>query len=133
MNTPLRQINLFADIANAYAEAPGGVLDNASLYAVVAEGMGTTKEALDARIPIGRAGVPRSTIKRKIRWYQQTLKQLGILEHVPGARGVWQLSEKAGKDLHRAALASRWWPSTLTWASPFGAHIKMSSDASTNR
>jgi DNA modification methylase len=103
MNTPLRQINLFADIANAYAEAPGGVLDNASLYADVAEGMGTTKEALDASIPIGRAGVPRSTLKRKIRWYQQTLKQLGILEHVPGARGVWQLSEKAGKDLHRSA------------------------------
>ncbi len=103
MNSSLRQINLFADIANAYAEAPGGVLDNASLYAVVAEGMGTTKEALDTRIPIGRAGVPRSTIKRKIRWYQQTLKQLGILEHVPGARGIWQLSEKAGKDLHRAA------------------------------
>ncbi|MBU2758650.1 DNA methyltransferase [Acidithiobacillus sulfurivorans] len=103
MNAQPQQISLFAEIASAYAASTDGVLDNDSLYSTVAERIGTTPEALGTRTPIGRAGVPRSTVKRKIRWYQQTLKQLGIIEHVPGERGVWQLSENAGKDLHRAA------------------------------
>ena len=103
MNAQPQQISLFAEIASAYAASPGGVLDNESLYSTVAVRIGTTPEAMDTRTPIGRAGVPRSTVKRRIRWYQQTLKQLGIIEHVPGERGVWQLSENAGKDLHRAA------------------------------
>ena len=102
MNAQPLQISLFAEVAGAYAAAPCGVLDNESLYATVAERIGTTLEAMDTRTPIGRAGVPRSTVKRKIRWYQQTLKQLEVIEHVPGERGVWRLSEHAGKDLHRA-------------------------------
>ncbi|MDA8151510.1 MAG: DNA methyltransferase [Acidithiobacillus sp.] len=103
MNANPLQISLFAEVAGAYAASPCGVLDNDALYATVAAHIGASPEAMDARAPIGRAGVPRSTVKRRIRWYQQTLKQLGIIEHVPGERGVWQLSENAGKYLHRAA------------------------------
>ena len=106
-STSSLQISLFTEVAGAYAAAPCGVLDNESLYATVAERIGTTLEAMDTRTPIGRAGVPRSTVKRKIRWYQQTLKQLEVIEHVPGERGVWRLSEHAGKDLHRAASGIR--------------------------
>ncbi len=101
-STPSLQISLFAEVAGVYAESYGGVLDNDSLYSKVAARIGTTPGALDVLTPIGRAGVPRSTAKRKIRWYQQTLKQLGVIEHA-GKRGVWRLSENAGKDLHRAA------------------------------
>ena len=106
MNVHPLQISLFAEVAGAYAASPCGVLDNESLYATVADRIGTTRDAMDMRTPIGRAGVPRSTAKRKIRWYQQTLKQLGVIEHVPGERGVWRLSENAGKDLHRAAAGA---------------------------
>ncbi|MEB8520727.1 hypothetical protein OW567_04275, partial [Acidithiobacillus ferriphilus] len=80
-STPSLQISLFAEVAGVYAESYGGVLDNDSLYSKVAARIGTTPGALDVLTPIGRAGVPRSTAKRKIRWYQQTLKQLGVIEH----------------------------------------------------
>lgn len=97
------QPDLFAHVGAAYAEAPDGSLDNQALYNLVAERAGIDAESLDARIPIGQAGAQRSPLKRKIRWHQQTLKTLGVIERVPGERGIWRLTEKAGKDLHRAA------------------------------
>lgn len=99
----MNQLSLFAHVGAAYAEAPGGVLDNANLYSAVAERAGINSEALDAREPIGISGSLRSPAKRKIRWYQQTLKQLGVIERVEGERGLWRLTEPAGKDLHKAA------------------------------
>jgi len=97
------QQDLFAHVGAAYAEAPDGALDNAGLYNLVAERAGIDAEKLDTRVPIGHAGALRSPLKRKIRWYQQTLKSLGVIERVPGERGIWRLTEKAGKDLHKAA------------------------------
>lgn len=97
------QPDLFAHVGCAYAEAEGGTLDNAALYNQVAERAGVDIAKLDARVPIGNAGALRSPLKRKIRWYQQTLKQLGVIERIPGERGIWRLTENAGKDLHKAA------------------------------
>lgn len=97
------QPDLFAHMGAAYAEAPGGALDNDALYGLVAERAGIDAGSLDARVPIGQAGALRSPLKRKIRWYQQTLKGLGVIERVPGERGIWRLTEKAGKDIHQAA------------------------------
>lgn len=101
MRSKALQMDLFAQISAAYADAPGGTLDNATLYGWVATRTGMTPDVLDARTPIGRAAIPRSTVKRKVRWYQQTLKQLGVIEHVPSERGIWRLTETAGKDLHQ--------------------------------
>lgn len=97
------QPDLFAHVGAAYSEAPEGALDNETLYSLVADRAGIGADRLDARVPIGHAGALRSPIKRKIRWYQQTLKSLGVIERVPGERGIWRLTEKAGKDLHKAA------------------------------
>ncbi len=55
---------------------------------------------MNARSPIGAAGDLHSTTRRSIRWQQQSLKALGVLERVEGARGVWQLTEKAKKGLN---------------------------------
>lgn len=96
------QPDLFAHVGAAYAEAPEDAIDNDALYNLVAERAGIGRDSLEARVPIGHAGALRSPIKRKIRWYQQTLKSLGVIERVPGERGIWRLTEKAGKDLHRA-------------------------------
>lgn len=97
------QLDLFAHVAASYAEAHDGALDNAALYGKVADRAGIGLAYLDARAPIGNAGALRSPVKRKIRWYQQTLKQLGVIERIPGERGIWRLTEKAGKDIHKAA------------------------------
>jgi len=50
-----------------------------------------------ARKPVGQAGKPYNLFERKVRWHQQTLKRMGVLEHVD--RGVWRLSNQARKDL----------------------------------
>jgi DNA modification methylase len=97
------QLDLFAHVASAYADAPNATLDNAALYAQIAQRAGVTEEAMDATVAIGADGEKRSPIKRTIRWHQQSLKALGVIEHVEGARGLWRLSESAGERLHKAA------------------------------
>lgn len=97
------QLDLFAHVAASYAEAPDGALNNAALYGSVADRAGIELAEMEARVPIGAAGSLRSPTKRKIRWYQQTLKQLGVIEHVEGERGIWRLTVNAGKELHKAA------------------------------
>lgn len=101
------QLNLFDHVLEAYADAPEGMLDTAGLYARVAQQGGIGSEAMQARIPIGAAAKLHSPFKRKVRWYQQTLKHLGLIERVPGARGIWRLTEKFGKSLHRSAAGVR--------------------------
>jgi len=96
------QLDLFPHVAAAYADA-AGTLDNATLYKTVAQRAGIAEGELHARVPIGSAGARRSTLTRKIRWVQQTLKQLRVIERVDGERGIWKLTEHAGKDLDRVA------------------------------
>lgn len=115
---PKRQLNLFAEVASVYAESPDQAVDNESLYAEVATRAGISAEILNGRKPIGRDGTLRSTIKRRIRWYQQTLKQLGVIEHTED-RGVWRLSENAGNDLNRAATGVK----LVAFSTEFGVAI----------
>lgn len=100
------QLDLFAHVAEAYAAA-GGALDNETLYRSVARRAGLDEGALHETRPIGRAASPRSPIKRRIRWYQQTLKTLGVLRRVPGQRGLWELTESARDGLMRARRGVR--------------------------
>lgn len=84
--------DLVAHVTEAYIEADGE-LCNDQLYSAVADRAGIPAAALNERSPIGQDGTPRSTIKRAIRWRQQELKALGLIERVPGRRGVWRLAE----------------------------------------
>lgn len=97
---PPTQLDLFAAITTAYTDSTGS-LHNSELYGRVAALAGLREEDLDALTPIGKAGTPRSPLKRKIRWFQQSLKAMGVLERVEGERGIWRLTEKAGKDIDR--------------------------------
>ncbi|WP_205836414.1 site-specific DNA-methyltransferase [Iodobacter violaceini] len=96
------QLDLFSHVSNAYVQAGDEAISNASLYVVVAEKLGRP-ELLNIKTPVGSSGEMHNLIKRKIRWFQQTLKQLGVIERVQGERGVWRLTEAVGKDLHKAA------------------------------
>ena len=89
-------------VLEAYAQAENGVLDNETLYQQLAHDQQIEADAFARTEPIGKGRVSHSPLKRKVRWFQQSLKMLGILERVPDQRGVWALSEKAGKSLHKA-------------------------------
>lgn len=94
------QLDLFSTVMHAYAERKEP-LTNKELYQRVADVAKLSEDVTKARAPVGAAGVERNLYERKIRWYQQTLKAAGILDRVPGERGVWALAGKASKDLSR--------------------------------
>jgi DNA modification methylase len=81
-----KQIDLF-DIAQAYAGT--STLSNKSLYKKVAP------NSNDSVQPVGKCGQKHNILNRKIRWYQQDLKRLGLLEP-SGNRSEWRLTD-AGK------------------------------------
>lgn len=94
------QLELF-HVQEAYAKADKP-LSNEELYDSVAELAGIPKSALNEQSEIGKAKIKRSKLKRQIRWYQQTLKSMNLLQKVDGERGVWELSSKTKKGLHEA-------------------------------
>lgn len=94
-----RQLDLFAAVLHSYTAEHGGTLDNATLYRQAAQHAGIDEEAFEERTEVGVAGKRYSLPKRAVRWHQQTLKAAGILERVPDERGVWRLTQSAGKDL----------------------------------
>lgn len=98
----MKQMDLFKVIKDAYSSAPDGRLSNAQLYEQVISATGQSPASFHQKSPVGVAGAMHSTNKRKIRWYQQTLKSMGAITNVEGERGVWQLAEPQGKELHRA-------------------------------
>lgn len=96
----MQQLDLFQAVLESY-QANAGRLTNEQLYREVALRAKLDDADMNSLVPIGKSGTPRNVIKRKLRWWQQSAKQAGILRHVPGQRGVWELTEKAGKDLHK--------------------------------
>ena len=98
--TRVIQLSLF-HVAEAYAQTQGKGVANGEIYRSVANAAGLCVDDLNTRQPIGEANALRSPVRRKIRWYQQTLKHLGVIEHVPGQRGVWRLAHDAGQGLHK--------------------------------
>lgn len=89
------QGELFAKVAFAYAEAENGRLNNSALYQRVGD-----PDALKRKDPVGKDGQLHSLEARKIRWVQQTMKRLGLLQRV--SPGVWGLSHQIKEQLHQA-------------------------------
>jgi Uncharacterized protein conserved in archaea len=94
------QLGLFDYAAEAYADA--GCMDNESLYRKVADRAGLSCDVLKSTAPVGEDGKEYNLFKRKLRWHQQTLKQLGLIERVGGSRGLWKLTDAGEKKLRRA-------------------------------
>lgn len=88
------QLDLFSSVVSAYVQA-GQELSNEQLYSFVADKHGLTDDDF-ATSPVGTAAAPVSRLKRKIRWYQQTLKHAGVIERIDGKRGVWELVDGNG-------------------------------------
>lgn len=95
------QLDLFAEITNVYAA--NAVVHNSDLYAALVAKGAIDAARLSHKTPIGEAGAMHSPVKRQIRWYQQTMRDMGLIRRVPGKKGIWTLTEAAGKKLHKAA------------------------------
>ena len=94
------QLDLFAHVEQAYKTRPDQPISNQQLYRLVGEAAGVAPEDLGHRSPVGADGALHSTAHRAIRWQQQNLKAMGVIERVEGSRGLWQLTEKARKGLN---------------------------------
>lgn len=83
----MQQLSLLS-VLDAYADADQQ--HNDATYARLGSACGIPESRFQERAPIGRAQRQHSTLKRTVRWHQQTLKRLGLLEPVAGRRGQWQ-------------------------------------------
>lgn len=81
----------------------GGEVSNETLYEAVRAPMGFSREDYERRDAVGRAGTKHCLAQRAVRWHQQTLKKLNLLERVPGKRGVWRMRGSQAKELTPAA------------------------------
>jgi len=95
------QLDLFEHVAEAYAQPQSGRLSNKDLYRIAAGRAGIPVSLLQQTAPIGKDQTPRSPLTRSIRWHQQTLRHLGVIERVDGERGVWQLTETGRQKLRK--------------------------------
>lgn len=91
---PNKQLDLFA-VARAYCGQSD--LSQKSLYERLTNSSVVDVDDLSAVNQVGKSGEKYCLAKRKIRWHQQTLKAMGLLERV--GRGHWRLSAKAQGEL----------------------------------
>lgn len=89
-------------VLNAYIQDPDQPLSNQTLYKTVEHLTGSSSSASQSPAKRRRGSDCINLATRAIRWSQQSLKRAGILEKLPGQRGLWALSHRAKQDLHRA-------------------------------
>ena len=92
-----QQLNLYEHVINAYANNPDG-LENVDLYNQV-QLSGQIEQNDRERKPVGKSKEKHDLFARKVRWYQQTMKHLELLQKLDGTRGVWRLTGKGKKRL----------------------------------
>nr|WP_264180111.1 hypothetical protein [Enterobacter cloacae] len=78
------QLELF-HVQEAYAKADKP-LSNEEALRFGGRARWNPESALNEQSEIGKAKVKRSKLKRQIRWYQQTLKSMNLLQKVDGER-----------------------------------------------
>lgn len=108
------QGELFAveQIANIYKANPDQPLTNQALYEIISNQLGVSKEAMIERVPVGASGAKHSLVQRAVRFCQQSLKALGVIERVHG-EGDLVIDPWAGRNMTSLAaeLLGRTWMS----------------------
>lgn len=96
----LVQPDLFEHVKQAFIDKPGHTLTTQELYTDVQSRLRLSDEQAGRTAAIGKGGKRRNLFHRRVRWCQQTLRQLGLIERPSDSRGVWALTAEAKKDLH---------------------------------
>lgn len=92
----IAQMDLFDAVLSVYAGKD--VISNNELYAELQSVGAISAAEFSSRAPVGVSGQLHSLGRRKVRWYQQTLKKLGMIERVEGSRGAWRAAEGITKN-----------------------------------
>lgn len=98
--TPM-QLDLFTSVLDSYLH--GGLLSNETLYGQLIERGAMTEVDLREKRAIGNDGQQHSPAKRRVRWIQQTLKSMNLIERMPEQRGMWRATPKAKGELTAAS------------------------------
>lgn len=93
-------MDLFQAIISSY-ENSAVPLSNNSIYKEITTRLGIDDSVLTYKQAIGKSLIQYNTFKRKVRWFQQTLKQAGVLERIEGERGSWCLTKKKASELDK--------------------------------
>lgn len=99
------QLDLFGAVMAAYLD--GQPRTNDDLYDALESAGHLSAIELETKVPVGKAAVEFSLAKRRVRWTQQSLKEMGLLERLPNERGTWRIAERDKKDLTRVAPTVR--------------------------
>lgn len=94
----MSQLDLFSAILDVYQESDASI-SNEAVYQRLIKKLSLPSETLKAKSVVGKSSY--NEFKRKVRWFQQTLKQAGVLEKVVGERGAWCISKKKAGDLDK--------------------------------
>jgi site-specific DNA-methyltransferase (cytosine-N4-specific) len=96
-------LSLLNTVANAYARSTTGEMDNAALFEQLVSQRAVSADDLASRSPVGKSGAKHSLAQRRVRWHQQTLRRMGLLERDPQQRGVWRLTGEGKQQFVRPA------------------------------
>lgn len=92
------QLNLFQAITDIY-QSSDKPISNEILYRQLADRLQVPEDALKTKMVVGANSY--NEFKRKVRWYQQTLKHAGVLSRVAGERGMWTMQKKKEGELDK--------------------------------
>jgi site-specific DNA-methyltransferase (cytosine-N4-specific) len=84
----ISQPELFANIAAVYADSDNGRVSNAELYDRVADRMKLSASTRKQREKVGTRQEQHNLFHRSVRWQQQNMRHLGLIERVEGERGI---------------------------------------------
>lgn len=119
-NPGQQQLSLFSAVQDVYREAANdSPLSNAVLYAELVRRGAITQEEIERREPVGQSGALHSVGARRIRWMQQTMRVMGVLERAGRSRGRWRLTAGAKDKLTQIPQGI----SMLAFESKFGFAI----------
>jgi len=97
--TIMKSPDIHQHVLDAYTACDKS-LSNEGLYQALSNRAGITTEAWSQPLDLGPAHRGHSVLKRKVRWYQQTLREKGLIERDQSrGRGVWRLTSKGRQEL----------------------------------
>lgn len=82
------------DLIEAIYSESDRELTNNELYREVQSRLAIPDDAFNAKEKFGTAGVPHNKIKHRIRWFQQTLKSMNVIERLSSGRSLWRHCRK---------------------------------------
>lgn len=94
----MSQLDLFQAIADVYTESDTP-LDNHEVYKRLITKLRLPDDILKSKSVVGKCSF--NEFKRKVRWFQQSLKQSGVLSRIEGTRGSWCIVKKKESELDK--------------------------------